>query len=85
VVICAGLYPTVVVPLQIAYGGKEHPAQRRMREEAEQRQAAADDAQASAQAAAAAGEKGTPAKPQAGFGRKSMWGSINEAAKSAKS
>jgi hypothetical protein len=28
-VIGAGLYPTVVVPLQIAYGGRERPVRRR--------------------------------------------------------
>jgi hypothetical protein len=71
----------VVVPLQIAYAGREHPAQARLREEAEQRaqekqqeKAAGDDDQAASNS-----------KPQAGFARKSMWANINQAAKSAKS
>lgn len=81
--ICAGLYPTVVVPLQIAYAGREHPAQKRLREEAEQRQQAEQQQQEKADRAAAANNNN--GKPQAGFARKSMWASINQAAKSAKS
>jgi hypothetical protein len=54
-----------------------------MREEAEARAAAAEGG--AARAAAAEQAASSPNKPQAGFGRKSMWGSINQAAKSAKS
>jgi hypothetical protein len=85
--ICAGLYPTVVVPLQIAYAGREHPAQRRMREEAAAARAEQEQQQAGAAAAAATtdDDKTKPPKPQPGFGKKSMWASINQAAKSARS
>jgi len=86
--ICLGLYPAVVVPLQIAYAGREHPAQRRMREEAaaraEQEQQAGTAASAAA-SAAADDANNLPPKAQAGFGKKSMWASINQAAKAARS
>jgi hypothetical protein len=85
-VICAGLYPAVVVPLQIAYGGREHPAQRRMREEDEARERRRQQQQEQAGGGGGGGDP-PPAKPQQapGFARKSMWGSINQAAKSGKS
>ena len=76
----------MVVPLQIAYAGREHPAQRRMREEAAAR-AEQEQQQAGTAAATAtddADANAPPPKPQAGFGKKSMWASINQAAKAAR-